>query len=296
MRYNNSNTPWDGLRDFVMRGGIPVTTSLLLVNAVTFVLAFTSPFVLMFLAQWVAFDNTNLLRAPWTCLTYPLVYLDLTTNGLWNFLLGGAFFYMWSGSLERSWGSERYAKLFLVLTAVSEAFLLLGCWVLHEEVLLYSFFLPMAGVTVAFCTLRPTETVSFFFVPMQAKWIGWIAVAFTLVHFGQGHRALLGVFACGGMLAAYLYIRSGRWSASGGTYGPPRRRDNGPDLRIYPAKTRFTTRPSTALDGSPTRRAPLDLRGRLRDYQERRRLERLWKNSGGSDPEREAHDDEGRRR
>lgn len=291
MRYNNSNTPWDGLRDFVTRGGIPVTTTLLIINVVLFFAAFFSPqIVAPLLEQTLIFGPHNHLSAPWAFLTYPLY-----TPGPLTLLIGGVILYITGGSLERSWGSQRFGLLFAVLTSVTAASVLLGSLLFRQPApLLVGFNLPLSAVIVAFCALNPHQKIILYFFPVQAQLVGWLVVIFTLLQYGP----VFGPFACGGMLAAFLYVRYGRSWGQIDSYAfrSPRRRDTGPDLRIYPSKTRFTTRPPTALDGSPTSRAPLDLAGRWRDYQERRRLERLWKNSGGSDPEREAHDDEGRRR
>lgn len=295
MRYNTPNTPLDNLRGFVQRGGTPVTTTILIVNGVTFLLAFMLRPLLVFFADWVAFNPFTLLHTPWTLLTYPLVYLDVTSNGLWNFLFGGFFFYSWGGSLERSWGTQRYAALFFALSVVSAAFVLLGCYVLPDFALLHSFFLPLAGVTVAFCTMRPEEPVSFIFFPLRAKYLAVIAVIATWVYLGQGGHPLLGLFGCGGLLSAFLYVRFGRaWADIGSYAGGARPAPRGPDLRIYPSAGRFSTRSSGPIDGSP-RRSPMDFSGRWKDYQERKRLERLWKNSGFSDREESWQDDDRRR-
>lgn len=295
MRYNTPNTPIDNLRNFVQRGGTPVTTSILVVNAITFLLAFMFPPLFVTFAHWVAFSALDFLRAPWSFVTYPLVYLDVTSQGLWNFLIGGFFFWSWGGSLERSWGSERYTKLFLALTVVSAAFVLLGCFVLHDFALLNSFFLPLAGVTVAFCTMRPEETVSFLFFPLKAKYLAWVAVIATWVYLGQGGHPLLGMFGCGGALCAFLYARFGRsWADIGVSSPRSRPSGRGPDLRIYPSAGRFNTGAGRPMDGSP-RRGPFDFAARWKDYQERKRLEKLWKNSGFTDPEQSWRDDDRRR-
>ena len=194
---------------------------------------------------------------------------------------------------------------FFALTAITAFSLELG-WFLAGRggaavglPTLTGFSLPLAGLIVAFCMLNPEQTVILYFFPIRAK---FVALGITLLtYFMAGLGPVLSLFALGGILAAFLYVRYARPWADIDSFGPPsgnrRPAPRGPDLRIYPTtKTRFTTRPPVALDGSPTRRAPLDFAGRWRDYQERRRLEKLWRNSGGTDPEREARDDEGRRR
>jgi hypothetical protein len=70
----------------------------------------------------------------------------------------------------------------------------------------------------------------------------------------------------------------------------------GPDLRVYPPASRFSTKTKPRpLDGSAPR-SPFDFRGRWNDFQERKRLEKLWKNSGFTEPEERWNDDDKRRR
>ena len=272
----------------LFRGGMPVTTGLLLINAVTFLLAFMLPPVMLFFGLNLMFDTDAALIKPWTLLTYPLVYLNTTDQGFFNFLFGG--FTLWSagGSLERSWGSRKYALFFFIMGVISALCLLLGSRLLGQPDGLYGFFLPLACCIIAFCTIQPEESVQFFFFPIRAKYFAVIVVLFTWIYVGQGGHALLGLFPLAGLLAAYLYVRYGRF------YSLPSRAGRGPDLRMDSRPARPTFR--TTLDGSPAQRSPFDFSGRWKDWQERRRLEKLWKNSGFSSSEAEWRDDEKRRK
>lgn len=288
MRYNSPNSPMDNFQRLLFRGGIPVTTALLLVNAATFLLAFMIPVVMQFFFQWLMFQTPGVVLKPWTLLTYPLVYLDTSAQGFFNFLFGG--FTLWSlgGSLERSWGSQKYALFFFVMGALSALCLLVGSLVLGMPDGLFGFFLPLACCIIAFCMIQPEQSVQVFLFPVRAKYFAVIVTLFTWVYVGQGGRALLGLFALGGLLAAFLYARHGR------AYSLPSRASRGPDLRMdsRPAPPSFRT----TLDGSPVQRRPFDVAGRWKDWQERRRLEKLWKNSGFSGSESEWRDDEKRRK
>lgn len=281
----------DNFQRMLFRGGIPITTGLLVVNAVTFLLAFMFPNFQIMAAQWVACGVPDALVKPWTLITYPLVYLETSSQGFFNFLFGGFLFWSAGGSLERSWGGRRYALFFFATGLISALMLLGGSLLLKQPDILFGFFLPMACCVVAFCTIQPEETVMFFFFPIRAKYFAVIVTLFTWIYVGQGGRALLGVFALSGLLAAYLYVRHG-FSSTG--YGAPRRNARGPDLRMDTRPQRPTFR--TTLDGSPQRRGPMDVAGRVKDWQERRRLERLWKNSGLPREEPDWRDDEKRRR
>lgn len=291
MRYNTPS-PGENFQRFLFRRGAPVTTALLGVNALTFLLAFMLPAVGSALAQWVACYTPLTLLHPWTLLTYPLVYVDVSTNGFINFIFGGFLFWNLGGSLERSWGGRRYGLFFFLTGLIASSLLLTGTLLLRQDFLLDGFFLPLACCVVAFCAIQPEETLSLFFFPIPAKYFALMTALFTWIYFGQGGRALLGLFPLGGLLAAYLYVQHGR--GAGRSYDAPRKTFRGPDL----GESRPAARPTfrTTLDGSPKRRGPLDLAGRWKDWQDRRKLEKLWKNSGLSGSEPEWRDDEKRRR
>ena len=281
----------DNFQRLLFRGGIPVTTALLLINAATFLLTFMFQQSLgLFLYQWLSFDTQSIFVKPWTLVTYPLVYLDTSVQGFFNFLFGG--FTLWSlgGSLERSWGSQKYALFFFVMGLISALCLLLGSLVLRQPDGLFGFFLPLACCIVAYCMIQPEQIVQVVIFPMQAKYFAIIITLLTWVYVGQGGHAVLGLFALGGLLSALLYVRYARsWSGTSAFGG-----SRAPDLRMdsRPARPAFRT----TLDGSPARRGFFDFAGRWKDWQERRRLEKLWKNSGFSGSETEWRDDEKRRK
>lgn len=292
MRYNTPNTPLDSARDFVTRGGIPVTLVLLSINILTFLAVFFSPAIAgPFVMTQMMFSSENLLRAPWTIFTFPLVAGPFSFWLIFNWI----FFWLSGGSLERSWGSQRYIVFFFAVTAISALSLFVGGLLLHTAIPpLYDLFLPLIGLIVAFCMLNPEQTIVLYFFPVKAKYVAVIVTLWTYFTYGQMLGPVLGLFALAGVLAAFLYVRFARPWADIDSYGSrPRQVSRGPDLRVYPAASRFTTRPKT-LDGSP-QRSPFDLAGRWKDYQERRRLEKLWKNSGFSEPEQKWQDDDSRR-
>lgn len=297
MRYNTPNTPSDQLRDFFLRGQMPVTMTLLVANLVTFLVAFFSPTAARPLLElFGSFSTLSALSAPWTFLTFPLVSLPPISIML---ILTWVFFWLSGGSLERGWGSARFAAFFFAVTLVSSLSLFAGSLLTHIPVpFLNDLFLPLTGLIVAFCMLNPEQEIMLYFFPVRARYVALIVTVWTYLNYGGALGPWLGLFALGGILAAFLYVRFARPWADIGTYSSrPRQAPRGPDLRLYPSSTpstRFSTRPSATLDGSP-RRSPLDLAGRWKDYQERKRLEKLWKNSGFADPEQSWRDDDRRR-
>lgn len=294
MRYNTPNTPSDQLRDFFLRGQIPVTMALLAANIVTFLIAFFSPAEAgPRLEYYGSFSTLGALHAPWTFLTFPLVSLPPISILL---ILTWVFFWLSGGSLERGWGSARFAAFFFAVTLISSLSLFAGSLLTGLRVpFLNDLFLPLTGLIVAFCMLNPEQEIVLYFFPVRAKYVALIVTAWTYLNYGGVLGPWLGLFALGGILAAYLYVRFARPWADIGSYSPrPRQPSRGPDLRLYPSSPRFSTRPSTTIDGSP-RRSPFDFAGRWKDYQERKRLEKLWKNSGFSDQEPSWRDDDRRR-
>jgi len=296
MRYNTPNTPMDQLRDFVKRGGAPVTMTILAVNIVTFLAAFFSPSLMLpFLVNEVAFSVGSVLHAPWTLVTYPLV--SIPPFSFWM-ILNWLFLWLTGSSLERGWGSTRYGVFFLGVTAASSLSLLVGGLLLHMGAPpLSDVFLPLTGLIVAFCMLNPEQSVTVYFFPVKAKYLAIGVTVWTYLNYGTVLKPTLALFALGGILAAYLYVRFARPWDTIGYYSAPRQAFRGPDLsepRSGTAKSRPTFR--TTLDGSPQKRGVFDVRGRVRDWRDRRRLEKLWKNSGLSGSEPEWRDDEKRRR
>jgi hypothetical protein len=287
MRYSGPSSPSEQIRDLFLKGGIPVTLTLLACNVLTFLAQFLSSAIAgRFIASEMVFNTVNAFHAPWTFLTYPLVSgpFSIFLIVMW------VFFWLSAGSLERSWGSPRFAGFFGAVTVVSAASLLLGSLLLHTLLPpLNDLFLPLTALIVAFCMINPTQTLVLYFFPIQARWIAGIVTAWVYFQYGSFLGPLFGLFSLGGILAAFLFVRFGRsWSTVSYYTHPPSR---GPDLRIFPAAKAPTVRKMT-LDGS-RRRSPLDLVGRWQDWKVRRRTERLLRNSGFSDQDPRWRDRDG---
>lgn len=176
-------------------GGVPVTWAILLANAATFLLAFVGaggPLDTLVFRTWEA------LPRPWTVLTYALVGAG---HPLW-LLVGLYVFWMFAGSLERSWGRVRSLTFLASVTAAPAVALWLGAALLGRGAGLAGLWLPLAGVIVAWGVLRPSEQALLFFVlPVQFRWIAVGAAA--LVFFGFPFP--LGLFALAGPGVAWAY-------------------------------------------------------------------------------------------
>lgn len=272
MPFDRQPNPFDGLRNMVFRGPTPFTNSLLFVNLVLLVLGYVAgSFIQPFMMDNMTASPDTALRHPWSLVLYTLVPLGPIGLLCWGFTL-----WQFGGSLERSWGTARYALLFIALSVICSLSIVLGDLALHMDIPLAGFVLPLAGIMIAHCALNPGSSIGFFFVTIPNRWV--MAIVFALVWFFMGN-AFLGLFAEAGPLAALWYIAYGRSWADIGHQTP---RSRAGLINLQEVRKRKSN--AAYLDGS-IRRSPFDIAGRMRDMQERKRLERLLRNSGLSDPD-----------
>lgn len=245
---------------------MPVTICLVAVSVVLFLADFFTQGKLGGYFSFQLFSG-RLISPPWTPLAYPL----LTPSPI-AMLFGGLWLWWVGGSLERSWGSTRFATFFVVATLVSAGCLWGGALILHAPLAGLGDIWPVLAVlTVAWASINPYEPVVFYFViRMQARWMALITVG--LVYFLDiGGGPLVGLFYLLAPLAAWYYVRGG-FSVGVPTFNR-RPRSRGPDLR-------FTTTPPARRESAGGRLNPFDW---FRRWQERRHLEKLWRNSGFTD-------------
>jgi hypothetical protein len=188
-------------RPFHLPGDCPVTWAIIAANVLTFLTGFLGSG-----GVWnsLVFTSVGFWSAPWTALTYPLV-----AGGqiLW-LLLGGYVFWLFGGSLERAWGRRGYLVFLALATAIPALALWVGGAVTGRMVVLNGLWLPLAASTVAWATINPGERMLLYFViPIEARWLG-ILVAVLVVF---SYPFPLGVFALTGCVAAWWYVRQGRY-------------------------------------------------------------------------------------
>lgn len=240
---------------WLFKDRIPVTKALIVANALTLILV--GLFHIGIIANLLAFSSTTVILLPWTAFTYPLVWIGDPLGLLF------ACYWLWiaGGSLERTWGSQKFGIFFFAIAGISAAGMFLGYRLTGIPVPLYGLWLPLAGVTVAFAMMDPEQTILFFMViPMKLKYLAILDAAMVLYSYGQ-QNATMGICALAGCIASYLYVR--RPSSSG--YRSSQQDTSERIIRIYPHKRRFPN---------------LNPFKWYHDYKERKRLERLFKNSG----------------
>src|SRR6187402_627514 len=126
MQYRSPSGPLDNFRAFLHRAGAPFTVSTMIVAAIFLFAGFLSTAFYTFAHDFVEFDPSTALRHPWTFLTYPLVQLSPLTG-----LFSCAWLWFVGASLERSWGTQRYAAFFMAMSALFGVSMLVGGLVLH---------------------------------------------------------------------------------------------------------------------------------------------------------------------
>ena len=253
--------PYQNLRRNFTASGIPVTISVIIANVVLLV---ADTFAHGALTAWIACRLDGLVVFPiWSPLTYPLMSPDFISCVC-------ASFWLWSigGSLERSWSTQRFGGVALGLSLLTALSLWMGTTLLHQATMLSGLWLPLAALTVAWAAINPRQQVMFWFIQVQAWIIALLVVGFVFFLL-YGAQPELGLFALLPSAAAFYYVHSGM---SFGRSLKPR----GPDLRMV--KPRAST-----LDGSRGGGGPM---GWYRDWQERRRLRKLWRDSGFSDQDK----------
>lgn len=206
------------LKRFLYQEFIPVTKGLALGSGLVTLVLFIMARLSFDFSPWVALLPGELLRAPWTLLTYPLFDQSLVSMVfalLWLWFVGG--------SLERSWGGRRYALLVLSVTLITGVAMSLAGWVAGGMVSVYGLWLPLVGMTWAWAETDPFREVLFWgIIPLKARWLAWLDAILTFTMYLPVHF-LMGLASLSGILAFYLFRGQG---SSGGYGGRSRNRWN----------------------------------------------------------------------
>jgi len=203
------------LRALLWESPEPVTRTIIAISLFTFLSYFILGFLLRAGNPWGWLDYSTLApwREPWTFLTYPLFTRDPLT-------LIFASYWLWivGGTLERSWGSRAFLRLFLSVTLATSVSLWIGSLFLSVigpgvvgsvHALLSGMWLPLAGLTVAWCLINPEQIVLLGFVlPIKGRHLLWVTVALTYFLFAIGFGApWLAFFSLAGVGVSYVYTR-----------------------------------------------------------------------------------------
>lgn len=245
--------------------GCPATISLIAINVVTF---FVGASMRGGPIDHLAFFGHLWLTQPWTLFTWAFI-----SGNPMSLLFGGLMAFFFCGSLERSWGTRTFTVVFLVLTAMMALSVWIGGMLLNQPTVLAGLYLSLAAPIVAWCAVNRNEVIRVYgILPVTSPLLAIFTLVLTWYYVGP---PFLGLFALTSCLAAYWYAKSGRHSfhgyASNRSFVAPR----GPNLRLHTVGEDREQIDTGLARFSPWRR--------YRAWQERRKLERLWKRSFSSD-------------
>jgi membrane associated rhomboid family serine protease len=198
----------------------PASIAMIAIMALVFVVGFfTSDAMFPWLA-WipsVAWLKSGLY---WQPFTFPFVHPSTNIIGL---LFDGVALFWLGSSLERSWGSGKY--VFFVLSSG----IIAGLVLLPQSItggaapVFYGLVGSFVAIPVAFAALNPYVTIMFWFIPMQARWLAAIIIAFELfANYGKYGGRLQAIMAIT-VVALYGYLFATRRAvlpAVGGSRGP----------------------------------------------------------------------------
>lgn len=208
----------------------------------------------------LAFFPAFAVSRPWGFVTYPLAILDP---------LSALFLCLWiwgiGGMVERELGSIKYLAVYLIFTFLSSACVWLGTLILHVPTtdVMAGGWAPVVAITVIWATRDPNTQMLFMFViPLAAKWIAWISVAFIFFQTDP----VLAPFAALPFVLAYFYgadrLPFARYGKGGGSYGGATKKWERYDKNYY-----------------------TEVQRREKERDEKERLRKLFEGSIGDDPE-----------
>lgn len=225
-----------------------------------------------FLISWVAgggswnpflaFFAEGAFAHPWTFLTHPFAaeaadVLGIIFMSYWLWFMGG--------TVEKELGSGPFAIFFGVITVVPALMMLAVQVITGHSMMLYGLYLPVAGVTVAWATRHPNQSILFMMIiPILAKWLGWLTVILVVFRYGYPNPPV-GLFAGVHLLLAYMYAAN-RFPFAWGGGG-------------------IRTKKQQWLPREKDDRYLRDVRDREMERAERERLRKLFEGSLKDDPE-----------
>lgn len=193
-----SNQPQFGMP---LPGKSSMTVMMIVVFVAAFILGWL-PSIGETLRLWLAFVPGKVW--PWTFFSYPLASVG-DGGGFLFFLIGMLWFFWVGNAFEAAAG-----KVGLLLNFLAFGFLFaLVDWLAFVADLggapLLGPFLPVAGLTVAWCGMAPNMTIRIWgIIPVTGTWLAVITAAFVILGYGQG-LPLFGVILALPLLLAWFY-------------------------------------------------------------------------------------------
>jgi membrane associated rhomboid family serine protease len=224
----------------------PWVRRLLAANGAVFLLQltiFTSPW----LVDTFGFGPTDVLRRPWSLLTYAFLH------GSFLHLLGNMFgLFIFGPPVEQHYGSRVFLRLY-VLAALGGPSLSLLFLPLAGSAPIIGASAAVFGVMLAFVLVWPDAPIFVFPlpVPVKARWLVIAMAAMALVFGLSGAQRGVAHFAhLGGFAAAWLYLRGAARFARARSVRPAER---APAVLVRPTGADAARRGAPRRSASPSR-------------------------------------------
>lgn len=123
-----------------------------------------------------------------------------------NLLFDGLVVFFFGGSLERSWGSVRFLYFYIVSGLIAGAAVMgLAAAGLAPGAIFMGMVGTWVTMAVAFASINPYATVIFFVFPMQARWLGVLAVGLEFLLANGRYGGPLPALITIGVLTAFAW-------------------------------------------------------------------------------------------
>ncbi|MGD8276642.1 MAG: rhomboid family intramembrane serine protease [Gemmatimonadota bacterium] len=187
MAYRTGFTFGYGLTPWVQR--------LIIANVLVFLVTYTNPAVIGYLA----FVPSAILTRPWTLITYMFVH-----GGFMHILFNMLGLFFFGPPLEARWGSREFLKFYFIcgMGGAIFSFIFANNPIIGASAAVY-------GVGLAFAMNWPDTPIYIWgIVPIPAKILFSLLVAFSLFSAFTGRSDGVAHFAhLGGIVAAFVYIK-----------------------------------------------------------------------------------------
>jgi rhomboid family protein len=177
---------------YARRYETPATYAMIAIMVAFFLIDFFGGHAITRLLLWM--PSVGWLKGGqyWQPFTFPFVH----GNNIWGLFADGLILYFMGGSLERAWGTRKFLFFFF------SSGILAGIVLIPQSLYFgLPIFVGMAGsfvaLAAAFAAINPYATIIFYFIPMQARWLALIIVAWELFgnygRYGGPFQAVLAI-------------------------------------------------------------------------------------------------------
>src|ERR1700730_12490779 len=187
---------------YARRSDNPASIALIAIMAAGFVVDFFSGGNLMPLLAWPPSVEWLRIGQIWRPLAFPF-----THAGVLHLLFDGILLAWIGSSVERSWGSRKFLFFFFSSGILAGIVLIPQTMTGLASPVFFGMVGSFVAIVVAFAAMNPYATILFWMIPMQARWLAAIVVAFELFgryqYYGGRLQAVMAITVS--VLYGYLF-------------------------------------------------------------------------------------------